>query len=360
MHKKEILLVINPGSTSTKIAVFENETTLLTETMRHPDSELAPYPWVMDQVEYRKAHIEQFLKDNGFDISTLTCVMSRGGQLPPVPSGAFEITQDMIDFVYTVKVAAHASNTGCVIAYEIAKEHNIPAYVYDPITVDELSPVARITGLPELPKQSRGHALNTHAMAHQCAKKVMGKPTSECTFIVAHLGGGCSVWLIHKGYSIDMYGDDDAGFCPERCGRLQAVELTKLCYSGKYTLEELSRRLRGGSGMRVLLGTTDVREVEARIAAGDEYAKLVHEAFTYNIAKSIGDLATVVCGNVDRIILTGGIAYSKMITDDICARVGFIAPVELMPGEYEMEALAAGCLRVLRGEEQPKAINWPK
>ena len=360
MQKTEIILVINPGSTSTKIALFENETKIMSETLRHPDEELAPYPWVMDQVEYRKTHIERVLRENGFDLSTLTCVMSRGGQLPPVPSGAFAITQDMIDFVYTVKVAAHASNTGCVIAHAIAKEYSIPAYVYDPITVDELSPVARITGLPELPKQSRGHALNTHAMAHKCAREVLHRPPSECTFIVAHLGGGCSTWLIDKGYSTDMYGDDDAMFCPERCGRLQAVELAKLCYSGNYTLEALSRRLRGGSGMKALLGTTDVREVEARIAAGDEYAKLVHQAFTYNIAKSIGDLATAVCGKVDRIILTGGIAYSKMITDDIVARVGFIAPVELMPGEYEMEALAEGGLRVLRGEEQPKTIRWPK
>jgi len=358
MQKREVILVINPGSTSTKIAVFEDETKVLSETLRHPDEDLAAFPWIMDQVEYRKAHIEQFLAEKGVALGSLTCVMSRGGQLPPCPSGAFEITKEMVDFVYTLKVAPHASNTGCVIAYEIARAYGIPAYVYDPITVDELSPVARITGLPELPKQSRGHALNTHAMARQCARNVMKKPVEECTFIVVHLGGGCSVWLIDKGYSVDMYGDDDAGFCPERCGRLQAVELIKLCYSGQYTLEQLSKRLRGGSGLKLLLGTTDMREVEARIAAGDEYAALVHEAFTYNIAKSIGDLATVVFGKVDRIILTGGIAYSKMVTDRITARVGWIAPVELMPGEYEMEALAQGGLRVLRGQETPKSIDW--
>ena len=359
MKKAEVILVINPGSTSTKIALFENETKVLSETLRHPEEDLAAYHWIMDQVEYRTAHVEQYLTQKGVKLSSLTCVMARGGQLPPVPSGAFEIDQHMVDYMYSLRLGPHASNTGCVIAYKIAQEFHIPAYVYDPITVDELAPIARITGFPELPKRSRGHALNTHAMARQCAQNVLHRPIEECTFIVAHLGGGISVWLIDKGYSIDMYSDDDAAFCPERCGRLQASELVNLCYSGKYTHEQLSKMIRGGSGFRLLLGTTDMREVEARIDAGDSYAALVHQAFTYNISKSIGDLAAAVCGKVDRIVLTGGIAYSKRVTDAICAHVEWIAPVELMPGEYEMEALAQGGLRVLLGQEEPKAILWP-
>lgn len=352
------ILVINPGSTSTKVAVFEDETKILSETLRHADEELTRFSWVMEQVEYRKDLIERYLKANGFDISTLTCVMARGGQLPPVPSGAFPVNQDMIDYLYTVKAGAHVSNIACVIADGIAKELRIPAYVYDPVAVDELAPVARITGMPELTKLSRGHALNTHAMARRCAQNILHRPVDECTFIVAHLGGGCSVWLIDKGYSIDMYSDDDAGFSPERCGRIQALELITLCYSGKFTFEQMAKKVRGNAGFRALLGTSDAREVEARIAAGDEYAKLVYDAFSYGIAKSIGDLATVVRGKVDRIILTGGIAYSKTVTDSILSYVDWIAPVELMPGEYEMEALAEGGLRVLRGEEIPKAFVW--
>lgn len=358
MQKKETILVINPGSTSTKLAVFEDEAKLFSDTLRHPGEDLAAFSWIMEQVEYRKTHIEQFLREKGVALSSLTCVMARGGQLPPVPSGAFEVTQRMVEYMYGLRLGPHASNTGCAIAYEIAQEFGIPAYVYDPISVDELSPVARVTGLPELPKKSRGHALNTHAMARRCAEN-LGRSIEECTFIVAHLGGGCSVWLIDKGYSVDMYSDDDAGFCPERSGRLQASELVNLCYSGKYTHEQLSRIIRGGSGIKLLLGTTDMQEVEARIDAGDSYAALVHEAFTYNISKSIGDLAAAVCGKVDRIILTGGIAYSKRVTDAITAHTGWIAPVELMPGEYEMEALAQGGLRVLRGQEQVKEVPWP-
>ena len=354
------ILVINPGSTSTKIAVFDDETKVLSETLRHSDEDLARFPWVMEEVGYRKALIERCLHEKGIDLSSLACIMARGGQIPPVPSGGFVVTQEMVDYLYTVKTGAHVSNTACVIGFEMSKTLGIPVYVYDPVTVDELAPVARITGMPEITKQSRGHALNTHAMARRCARDILRKPVDECTFIVAHLGGGCSVWLIHKGYSIDMYSDDDAGYSPERCGRLQAIELVSLCYSGKYTLSQMAKKVRGNAGWRALLGTSDAREVEGRIASGDEYARLVYDAFHYNISKSIGDLATVVRGKVDRIILTGGIAHSKMVTDSISSYVDWIAPVELMPGEFEMEALAEGGLRILRGEEMPKPIDWQR
>jgi len=356
----EKILVINPGSTSTKIAVFEDTSKVVNETIRHPDEALAPFHWVMEQVDYRTEVIETTLQEKGLDLSSLTCIMARGGQLPPVPSGAFPVNQDMVDFLYTVKEGAHVSNVGAVIAHRFAQRLNVPAYVYDPVAVDELQPIARITGMPECPKQSRGHALNTHAMAHRCAKEILHKPVTECTFIVCHLGGGCSTWLIDKGYSIDMVSDDDAGFCPERCGRIQAMPLVKLCYSGKYTFGEMAKKIRGNAGLKALLGTSDAREVEARIEAGDERAKQVYEAFAYGMAKGIGELATAVRGKVDRIILTGGIAYSKMITDWITDYVGWIAPVEVMAGEYEMEALAEGGLRVLKGEEEPKPFVWKK
>lgn len=356
----ERMLVINPGSTSTKIAVYEDDKRVLSETLRHSNEDLAHFSWVMEEVEYRKSLIEQSLKDHGVSLDSLTCIMARGGMLPPVESGGYAVTQEMVDYLYSVRTGAHVSNTASVIGFEMANEVGIPAYVYDPVSVDELEPIARITGVPELPKRSQGHALNTHAMARHCARDILHKPIEDCTFIVVHIGGGISSWLIHKGRSIDMYSDDDAGFAPERSGRLQALPLIKLCYSGKYTLEQLSKMIRGNGGLRALLGTSDAREVEARIATGDEYAKLVYDAFCYGIAKSIGDLATAVRGKVDRIILTGGIAYSKMVTDCICSYVDWIAPVELMPGEFEMEALAEGGLRILHGEESPKTIDWQK
>lgn len=357
MHR---ILVINPGSTSTKIAIFEDENKIVSETLRHADEELAKFEWVVDQVPYRTDIIMNFLQQRQFDIHTLTCIMARGGQVPPVPSGAFEVDDTMVQHLSALREGAHISSIACIIAHNIAKTLNIPCYIYDPVTVDELSPVARITGMPDIPKLSRGHALNTHAVARRCAREVLHKPVEECTFVVAHLGGGCSVWLIDKGVSPDMYSDDDGAICPERCGRIQALELVRMCYSGKYTYKEMMGKVRGNAGVRALLGTGDMIEVERRIEAGDAYAKLVYQAFAEGIAKNIGDLCTVVRGKVDRIVLTGGIAHSKMLTTMITDYVDWIAPVMVIAGEYEMEALAEGGLRVIRGEEQPKEIDWSR
>ncbi len=356
----EYILVINPGSTSTKIAVFRDSEKIISESLHHSDAELSQFHDMMDQIDFRSKAIEETLLNDGFDLKQLTCIMARGGQLPPVPSGAFQIDQDMVDYLNSIKYVPHASNLGAPIAFGFAKRLNIPAYVYDPVAVDELQPLARITGMPEIPKISQGHALNTHAMAHRCAAEILHKPVSECTFIVAHIGGGCSTWLIDKGYSIDMLSDDDAGFCPERCGRIPARALIKMCYSGKYTMQEVLKKTRGNGGLKAYLGTSDAREIEAMIASGNKEAELVYHAFAYGTAKGIGELATVVSGKVDRIILTGGVAYSKMITDWIKEYVSWIAPVEVMAGEYEMEALAEGGLRVLRGEETPHAFTCKK
>lgn len=356
----DYILVINPGSTSTKIAIFEDETKILSETLRHKDEELTSFNFVMDQVEYRKNMITSFLREKDFDVKKLTCVMARGGQMPFIPFGGYRVDEKMIDYLKGIREGAHISNIACVIAYGIAEEIGIPAYIYDCVHTDELAPIAKITGIPELPKFSRGHALNSHAMVVRCAKEVMHKPVDECTFIVLHLGGGCSVWLFDKGRAIDMYSDDDAGFCPERCGRIQALDLIHMCYSGRYTYGEMAKKARGNSGIRALLGTSDMIEVEKRVQAGDEEAKLVYDAFIYGYSKSIGDLATAVKGKVDRIILTGGIAYSDMVCEKITEYVDWIAPVERMPGEYEMEALAQGGLRILRGEEKTSEIDYGK
>ena len=355
----ERILVINPGSTSTKIAVFDDKAQVMAATIRHPLEELKGYTWVMDQFEYRMKHINQTLEEKNIDKSTLTCVMARGGLLPPVPSGAFIVNQEMMDYFYAAKVNVHISNLACVLADAIARPLGIPAMVYDPVAVDELLPVARVTGMPDAPKVSRGHVLNSRAMARKCAEE-MGIPFEEGTFIVDHIGGGCSTWLIHKGKCIDCYSDDDAGFAPERCGKIQAMELAMLCYSGKYTKDEMSRYIRGRSGFAALLGTSDAMEVEKNYLAGDEKTRLAVEAMGIGHAKGIADLASVVNGKVDQIIITGGLAYFKGLMDIIREHVEWIAPMRLMPGEREMEALALGGLRVLRGEEEAHEFHINK
>ncbi|MDO4568123.1 MAG: butyrate kinase [Clostridia bacterium] len=347
----ERILVINPGSTSTKIAVYDGVKQIAAANIGHTDEELAPFLWVMDQRGFRTDRIISALEEAGIELASLTCVMSRGGMIPPCHAGAYRINADMVRYMLDQKHDTHISNVGCAVAYDIAEPLGIPAFIYDPVTVDELQPVARVTGMPELPHKSRGHALNSRAMAIRCADTIVHKPFDECTFIVAHLGGGVSFWLFDRGRAIDMFSDDDAAFAPERCGNIQAMELVKLCFSGEYTLREVSRKIRGNAGFRALLGTSDAREVERRIADGDEKAALVYEAFTYGIAKTIGALATAVSGNVTRIILTGGIAYSNVVSEAVSARVSWIAPVEVMPGEHEMQALCEGGLRVLSGRE---------
>lgn len=353
----ERILVINPGSTSTKLAVFDDDKRVMTANIRHPLEEVKHFKWVMDQFDYRMVHIENTLKEHGIDKKSLTCVMARGGLLPPVPSGAFIINQEMIDYFYAAKVNVHISNLACVLADAIARPLGIPAMVYDPVAVDELDEVVRITGMKEIEKVSRGHVLNSRAMARRCAEEILGKKLEDCTIIVDHIGGGCSTWLVHKGRCIDCYSDDDAAFAPERCGRLQAMELAMLCYSGKYTKEEMSRYIRGKSGLSCLLGTSDAIEVEKMIENGDKYAELVYRAMAMSHAKAIADLASTVCGKVDRIVITGGLANSKMLMELIRPHVDWIAPMEVMAGEFEMEALAAGGLRVMRGEEKPHEFH---
>lgn len=356
----ERILVINPGSTSTKLAVFDDDKRIMAVTVRHPLEEVKHFKWVMDQFDYRMELINKALEENGIAKETLTCVMARGGLLPPVPSGAFTVNQAMIDYFYAAKVDTHISNLACVLADAIARPLGIPAMVYDPVAVDELDEISRITGMPEIPKKSRGHVLNSRAMARKCAEERLHKKLEDCTIIVLHIGGGCSAWLSHKGRLIDCYSDDDAGFAPERCGRLQAMDLAMLCYSGKYTKEEMSRYIRGNSGLKAYLGTSDGMEIERMIESGDEKVKLLYDAMALSHAKGIAELAAAVNGKVDRIVITGGLAHSKLFTEMLTKRIEWIAPVEIMAGEFEMEALAAGGLRVLRGEEKAHEFSLEK
>ena len=347
------ILAINPGSTSTKIALYEDEKEVFTKTLEHPVEELEKYDNTQDQYEMRKDAVLAFLKEKNFDIKNLSAVVGRGGMLPPVKSGAYVVNELMLDTLKNRPVMEHASNLGAPIAYEIAKAAGVNAYIYDSVRTDELIDIARISGMPDIPRTSTSHVLNSRAMAIKAAKKY-GKRYDEENIVVAHLGGGISLSVHEKGRIVDIISDDEGPFSPERAGRVPCRDLIELCYSGKYDKRTMHKKLRGNGGLKAYLGTTDAREVEKMIEAGDENAKLIYEAMAYQIAKGIGELATVVEGKVDAIILTGGIAYSNMLTSWIKKRVEFIAPVEIMPGENEMESLAYGILRVLRGEEKAR------
>jgi len=347
------ILAINPGSTSTKIALYEDENEIFCKTLNHPANQIEKYIKVQDQFEMRKEVVLSCLKENGYDVNELSAVVGRGGMVPSVQSGAYIVNEIMVDRLKNNPVIDHASNLGALIAYEIAKSSNVSAYIYDLVRVDELSDIARISGMIELPRESSSHALNCRAMAMKVAKN-HGKKYTEMNFIVAHLGGGISLSVHEKGQMVDIISDDEGPFSPERSGRVPCSALIDLCYSGKYDKSTMSRKQRGTGGLKSHLNTTDVREVLKMIDNGDGKAKLILEAMAYQVAKGIGELATVVEGKVDVIIITGGIACSDLITAWIRRRVEFIAPVEIMPGENEMQSLALGTLGVLKGEEKAK------
>lgn len=265
----------------------------------------------------------------------------------------------MADYMYTVKNAAHASNLGCVLALELAQPLKIPAFICDPVSVDEMVEEARITGLPEIRRTMLGHALNCRAMARRCAEEVLHRPLEDCRLIVLHLGGGASARLFIGGKMVDGVRDDEWMFAPERFGGASLQPVVRLCYSGKYTEKEMMDFIRGKGGLVAHLGTADAREVEKRIADGDAHAKLVYDAMLYSAARAIGGLAAGADGRVDRVILTGGIAHSRYAAAYLTKKLSFIAPVEVMAGEFELEALAAGACRVLEGRERPKHFALP-
>ncbi|WPC43026.1 butyrate kinase [Clostridium sp. JS66] len=347
------ILAINPGSTSTKIALYEDQKEIFCKTLDHPAEQIEKYENVTDQFDMRKEVVLSFFKQNGYEVKELAAVVGRGGMVPKVKSGAYKVNETMVNRLKNNPVVEHASNLGALIAYEIANSIGVPAYIYDSVRVDELEDIARISGMPDIPRTSTSHALNTRAMAMKVAKKY-GKKYSDMNFIVAHLGGGISVNVHRKGQMVDIMADDEGPFSPERAGKVPCNALIDLCYSGKYDKKTMKKKLRGNGGLKAYLNTVDAREVEKMIESGDEKAKLVYEAMAYQVAKGIGELATVVEGKVDAIVITGGIAYSDMITNWIKKRVEFIAPVEIMPGENEMESLALGTLRVLKGEEEAR------
>ena len=349
------MLIINPGSTSTKISIYDNDEPVMEQTLRHSGEELSSYATVMEQYNFRKDMILRFLKEKAIDLQQPSAVVGRGGLLRPMEGGTYRVNSAMLQDLRNDVMGKHASNLGAILADEIAASLNIPALIVDPVVVDEMEKVAKISGMPEIERKSILHALNQKAVARRAAKEI-GRSYAEMNLIVAHMGGGISVGAHQKGKVIDVNNalDGEGPFSPERAGGLPAGELMRLCFSGEYTLEQLKSKTVGNGGLSAYLGTKDGMEVKRRIAEGDEYAKLIYEAMAYQVAKEIGACSTVLKGEVDMICLTGGLAYDELLTGWIRERVGFIGEVRIYPGEDEMIALAEGGLRVLRGEEQVK------
>ncbi len=353
----ERILAINPGATSTKVAVFEGEKPLFKKTVEHHGDELKAFARIFDQKQYRLNLILKTLAEVNIAQESLSAVVGRGGLMKPMTSGTYEVNEQMVDDLEHRPQGEHASNLGAALAFDLAKKLGIPAFIVDPVSVDEMEDVARISGLPELPRISLVHALNHKAVARKVAAE-KGRRYEELNLVVAHLGSGISVAAHRKGRMIDVSnGKDEGAFSPDRCAGLPSTLLMKLCYSGKYTAKELAVRMMGSGGMFAYLGTRDIREAEKMAAEGNDQASLVLDAMAYQSAKEIGAMATVLDGEVDYIILTGGIAHSKRIVAAITKRVKFIAPVVVSPGEEELEALVMGALRVLRGEEQAKVYK---
>ncbi len=349
------ILAINPGSTSTKISVFEDESELFTETLRHTSEELSPFNHITDQYEFRKSVIVDALNRHNILLDTLSIIVGRGGVLSPIESGVYLINEKLKEDLIHSRMGEHASNLGGLIASDLASMTNCNAYIADPVVVDELEPVARISGLPQLERVSIFHALNHKAIAKFYARE-QGVKYEDLNLIVAHLGGGVSVGAHRKGRVIDVNNalNGEGPFSPERSGTLPAAAFAELCYSGKYTLAQVKKLITGEGGIVAHLGTNSFSEVAKRVREGDKAAILIADAFIYNVAKAVGGCAAVLKGKVDAILLTGGVANNIPVVEKIAEMVDFIAPVKVYPGEDEMSALAMNGLAILTGKEQPK------
>ncbi|HAT4363781.1 TPA: butyrate kinase [Clostridium perfringens] len=349
------LLIINPGSTSTKIGVYEGEKEVLEETLRHSSEEILKYDTIFDQLDFRKEVILNVLKEKGIDINELDAVVGRGGMLKPIEGGTYEVNDAMVEDLKIGVQGPHASNLGGILSNEIAKEIGKRAFIVDPVVVDEMEDVARLSGVPELPRKSKFHALNQKAVAKRYAKE-HNTSYEDINLIVVHMGGGVSVGAHRKGRVIDVNNalDGDGPFSPERAGGVPSGELLEMCFSGKYSKEEVYKKLVGKGGFVAYANTNDARDLIKLSQEGDEKGSLIFNAFIYQIAKEIGSMAVVLDGEVDAIVLTGGIAYSDYVTNAINKKVKWIAPMVVYGGEDELLALAQGAIRVLDGVEEAK------
>lgn len=346
------ILAINPGSTSTKIALYDNEEILINETIRHDRSTLDSMGSIIGQKEFRTAAVRQKLDEYGADVAGIDAIAGRGGLLRPIDSGVYIINDLMLNDLNSATASVHASALGAIIAGDISKKTGKPAFVVDPIVVDEMDRYAKLSGMPGIERTSVFHALNQKAIARRCAADI-GKEYNNSRFVVAHLGGGITVGAHRYGRVIDV-NDALAGegpFTPERTGGIPAIPLIKMCFSGEYTEEEMITRITKNGGMQGYLGTNDLETAQRMINCGDEFTTLVVDSMAYQVCKEIGAMIAVLEGRADGVILTGGLAYSTRFTGSIKNRIDPIAPVYVYPGEDEMYSLMSGVLRVLKGEE---------
>jgi butyrate kinase len=350
-----LILTINPGSTSTKIAVFDDRKLVISKSLQHPNDEIAKFEKIADQYEFRKEAIVNFLKENNIDLKSLAVIVGRGGLLKPIKSGVYEVNDAMKKDLFESKRGEHASNLGGLIASNLAAEAGCKAYIADPVVVDEMDDIARISGHPLFERRSIFHALNQKAIAKMHAAK-QNKKYEELNLVVAHLGGGVSVGAHRQGAVVDVNNalDGEGPFSPERAGTLPAMALAQLCFSGEYTLAQVKKMILGEGGLVAHLGTNSFYDVENKVKEGNEKFKKISDAFAYNLAKAIGAMSVVLKGKVDGILITGGIAYNKELMDIVEEYVKSIAPVFIYPGEDEMAALAMNGLAVISGQEQPK------
>ncbi len=350
----KLILAINPGSTSTKISVYNGSNEVFTTTLRYSQEELAPFNSIMEQYEFRKKTIIKALEENNVKVEDLAIVVGRGGLVKPIPSGVYEVNQTMVDELISEKNGEHASNLGAVIANDIVKEigGGVKAIIVDPVVVDELEPIARVTGNAKVQRSSIFHALNQKAIAKRFAME-QGKEYKDLNIIVAHLGGGVSVGIHKNGRVVDVTDAlrGEGTFSPERSGALPVLAMVDLCFSGEYTHQEIKKMIVGGGGVLSYLGIVAFNQVEELADKGNEEAKFISDAFVYQLSKDIGAMSTVVNGKVDAILITGGIAYNKGLMERLKAKISFIAPVYVYPGEDEMGALAGSGLAILEGRE---------
>lgn len=350
------ILVINPGSTSTKVAVYLDKEQQWVESISHTQEELAAFADIYSQMDFRAELVKKCCEEHGDKVEGFDAAVGRGGLLPPVHTGAYEVDEYMLDCLKNRPQLHHASNLGAPIAYAIAQQAGVKAYIYDAVAVDEMEDIYRITGIKDIFRIGRGHNLNMRAaVLNMCEQK--GIDYKEHNIMSVHLGGGISVGMFEHGTLVDMISDDEGPFSPERAGGLPGYRVVDYCYDVIEKKGDMMKELQRKGGLVSHFGTADSREVEKMMTDGDAHAKLVYDAMILNIAKNIAKLSVDVYGKVDYIVLTGGIAFSKYVTEGITERVQFIAPVEVIPGEKEMDSLAFGALRVLNGTETARILE---
>lgn len=357
MNNNKYILVINPGSTSTKIAIYLEHKCISTEVIPHDSETIKKYVHIVQQKDMREEGIYNWLKEKGFKLEDFVAIVGRGGLLRPMPGGTYKITYKMLDDLVVGYQGQHASNLGGIIAFEMAEKLGISSYIVDPVAVDEVDDVTRISGMPEIPRRSLVHALNIKAVVRRFCKE-NGLDYNESNFVVAHIGGGITISPVRGGKIIDCNNaNHDGPFSPQRTGGLPAGSLMEMAFSGEYNQAQLNNKITREGGLLAYIGTDDGRIIDKRIDEGDERAEFILKAMAYQISKEIGAMATALGGKIENIILTGGMAYNKRVVDWINENVSFIAPVEVIPGENEMEALAEGALRVVNGDEVPKVYE---